>query len=124
MNKQFTIFDVSSSVGDTDPVSPTNQLGDTEKPGLQRYLARGKPKLKDPAVHISTYSPNGRKTQYFRLNYRHPVTGKPSSTHIPGGNIKARLARYRVRELQAMIDRGASLGEIMAAITDYAGGGK
>ena len=118
MSKQLTIFD---AVGDKGSVSPTNQLGDTKKQAIERYLARGQtPKLKpaiEPAISIKEYSPNGRKTKYFRLDYR--IGKKVKSIHIPGGNIRAKLAQYRAKELQAMIDRGAALGEILAAVETF-----
>ena len=41
--------------------------------------------------------------------------------HIPGGNVNSTLATYRAKELQEMIDRGAKLNEVLAAITDYRG---
>jgi len=123
-NKQLTIFDALETIKNSKKVSPTNCVGDTENQALQRYLAKRHSKLKDPAVHISAYSPNGRKTKYFRLNYRDSSTRKPKSIHIPGGNITAKLAIDRVRELQDMIDRGAAQAEIIAAVQDYTGGGK
>ena len=118
MNKQLTIFD---AVGDSDHVSPTNELGDTKKQAIERYLARAETKqmskTEEPGISIEEYCPNGRKTKYFRLKYR---IGKRTITpHIPGGNIHAKLAQYRAKELQKMIDRGASLGEIIAAVETY-----
>ena len=69
---------------------------------------------------IKKYKPNGRKTEYFRLDYR--VKNRVRSIHIPGGNVHANLAQYRVKELQAMINRSAELGEIIAAVQDYRNG--
>lgn len=117
MPKQLTIYDALEAVGDTDHVSPTNELGDTKKQSIERFLARAKPEV---AVCIKKYKPNGRKTEYYRLDYR--VKKRVKSIHIPGGNIHANLTQYRVKELQAMIDRGADLGEIIAAVEDYRNG--
>ncbi|MEM7593720.1 MAG: hypothetical protein AAF383_19785 [Cyanobacteria bacterium P01_A01_bin.83] len=117
MNEQLTIFDVQKVVGDTRSLSPTNQLGDTKRQAIERFLSKSKTKDIDPAIYIKEYSPNGRKTKYFRLDYR--LGKRVKSVHIPGGNVHAKLAQYRARELQAMIDRGAELGEIIAAVQTY-----
>ena len=114
MTKQLTIFD---AVGDSDHVSPTNSVGDIKRQAIERYLSRSKTQDLDPSISIEKYHPNGRKTEYFRLKYR--IGKKTITPHIPGGNIHAKLAQYRVKQLQAMIDRGAELGEIIAAVKTY-----
>ena len=66
---------------------------------------------------ISTYSPNGRQTKYYRLCYR--LKTKVKCVHIRGGNIYSQLATRRAKRLQAMIDRGASIDELFAVIKSY-----
>ena len=112
-NKQLTIFDAG---GDSEQVSPTNPVGDTENQALQRYLGRAKVEF---TACVKQYKPNGRKTEYFRLDYR--VGKKAKSIHIPGGNVHASLAQERAKEIQLMIDRGVELGEIIAAVKTYRG---
>lgn len=114
MSKQLTIFD---AVGDSEPVSPT-ALGDTKKQAMQRYLDRAD----NTACHIEPYNPNGRKTQYYRLKYR--LGRRVKTIHINGGNTSARLANYRKQRLQAMIDRGAELSEVLEQLADFNGGTK
>lgn len=113
-NKQLTIFD---AVGDSDQVSPTNPVGDTDNQALQRYLGRAKVEF---TASVNQYKPNGRKTEYFRLDYR--VGKKAKSIHIRGGNVHAPLAQERAKEIQLMIDRGAKLEEIIAAVKTYRDG--
>ena len=67
MSKQSSLF---SAVGDSDQVSPTNAVGDTKNQALERFLARGNEKVDQPSICIKKYKPNGRKTEYFRLDYR------------------------------------------------------
>ena len=117
MSKQLPLF---QAVGDSDKVSPTNAVGDTKKQAIERFLARGNEKVDQPSICIKKYKPNSRKTEYFRLDYR--VKNRVRSIHIPGGNVHANLAQYRVKELQAMINRSAELGEIIAAVQDYRNG--
>lgn len=111
MKEQLCLF---QPVGDSDQVSPTDELGDTKRQAIQRFLDRAKPNV---IACVKKYKPNGRNTEYFRLDYR--VGKKVKSIHIPGGNVRARLAQYRAKELQKMIDRGAELGEIIAAVETY-----
>ena len=112
-NKQLTIFD---AVGDSDQVSPTKPVGDTENQALERYLGRAKVEF---TVCVKNYKPNGRKTEYFRLDYR--VGKKVKSIHICGGNVHAPLAQERAKEIRLMTDRGAQLEEIIAAVEAYRG---
>ena len=125
MSKQLSLFE---TVGGSDHVSPTDAISDTESASLmnpisehqtqalQRFLEKGK----DPIVCLNTYSPGKRKTEYYRLSYF--LDGKTKHLHIPGGNIRAKLAQYRAKKLQELIDRGAELGEIIAAVETYRGG--
>jgi len=114
MSEQLTIFD---ALGDSDLVSPRNPVGDTKNQALQRYLNHRKI---DPKPLVNKYSPNGRKTKYFRLDYW--VRGKKKSIHIKGGNCSARLANYRANRLQGLIDRGADLSEVLEQLADFNGG--
>ncbi len=113
-NKQLNIFD---AVGDSEQVSPTKPVGDTKNQAFQRYLGRAKVEF---TASVNQYHPNGRKTEYFRLDYR--VVGKRAkSIHICGGNVHASLAQERAKEIRLMIDRGVELGEIIAAVEAYRG---
>lgn len=66
---------------------------------------------------ISTYRPNGRKTEYYRLVYRNGVAVK--AIHIRGGNVNSALAINRAKQLQAMINRGASVRELLDLVNSY-----
>ena len=109
--KQLTIFDAA---GDKTKVSPTKPVGDTKNQAIQRYLDRAKVEF---AASVNQYQPNGRKTKYFRLDYR--VGENAKSIHICGGNVRASLAQERAKEIQLMIDRGVELGEIIAVVKTY-----
>ena len=94
---------------------------------------------KSSKASIGTYSPNGRKTKYYRLCYRtshcraasrrfewsadHSKADcsqtKVRCIHIPGGNIHSQLAKERAEKLQAMIDRGADLSELLNTISEF-----
>ncbi len=115
MSKQLTIF---NAVSDTKSVSLTDPVSDAKRRAISRFLARAK----DHEACVNKYSPGGRKTKYFRLSIRQGK--KIKHFHICGGNVHSKLAQYRAKQLQAMIDRGAELGEIIAAVETYAGGGK
>lgn len=112
MSKQLSLF----AVEDKKTVSSTNAVEDGKRQAIQRYLDRAS---LESAASISTYSPNGRKTEYYRLVYRE--RRKVKAIHIKGGNTRARLARYRARELQKLIDRGADLAEIIEAAKTFNG---
>ena len=60
---------------------------------------------------ISAYSPNDRKTEYFRLVYRDGI--KVKAIHIKGGNVNSPLAINRANQLQEAINRGASIQELL-----------
>lgn len=114
MSEQLRLFEV---VGDKKTVSPTDTVGDAKIQAIQRYLDKGE---KEPTACIEKYHPNGRKAEYYRLKYRQ---GKKVKTiHIPGGSTIAELAQYRAQKLQQMINRGAELGEIIAAVQTYCSG--
>lgn len=111
MSKQLQLFD---DVGDGDGLSPTDVVGDRKIQAIQRYLDRAPT---EPTASVSTYKPSGRKTEYFRLVYR---TGKKVKTiHIRGGNVRSKLAQYRADKLIQMINRGAELDEILAAVRTF-----
>ena len=113
MTKQLTIYD---AISDKESASLMNPISDSQTQALQRFLEKGK----DPIVHVNTYSPGKRKSEYYRLSYF--LDGKTKHLHIPGGNTRAKLAQYRAKKLQELIDRGAELEEIIAAVQTYRGG--
>ena len=113
MAKQLTIYD---AISDTKSASLMNPISDAQTQALQRFLEKGK----DPIVCINTYSPGRRTTEYYRLSYF--LDGKTKHLHIPGGNTLSKLAQYRAGKLQELIDRGAELEEIIAAVETYRDG--
>ena len=126
MSSQLSLFDEEQSsshaksmdkaklcAGDKKAPSPAT-LGDAKKQAIQRYLERTKP---ETSCSVEKYSPNGRKTEYFRLKFRQGR--KTNTVHIKGGNISARLANYRANRLQGMIERGAELTEVLEQLADF-----
>ena len=110
------------SVPDKDLVSGTLFVPDKQtlkRQALERYLERAN---KDPVPHIETYNPGRRNTKYYRLTYR--LGKKVKRIHIKGGSTLSELANYRAKKLQAMIDRGAELAEIIAQLKTFNGGEK
>jgi hypothetical protein len=120
MSEQLCLFE---AVGEKKPVSPTDIVGETKMQAIQRFLDKGvKKEEKEPTASIEKYHPNGKKLEYYRLKYRQ---GKRVRTiHIPGGSTIAELAQYRAKKLQEMINRGAELGEVIAAVKTYRSGAK
>lgn len=125
MNQQLSLFESEGDNGSAsliDPISDTESaslmgfISDAQTQALQRFLEKGK----EPIVCVNTYSPGRRKSEYYRLSYFH--NGKTKHLHIPGGNTLAKLAQYRAGKLQELIDRGADLEEIIAAVETYRGG--
>ncbi len=116
MNEQLCLFEV---VSDKKSVSLTESVSERKRQAIQRFLDKGK---KDVEVCVNTYSPNKRKTKYFRLSYR--VGHKVKHIHIPGGSTIAELARYRAKKLEELIERGAELGEIIAMVHTFRSGQK
>ena len=115
MGKQLSLF----SVSDECSASLTDSVSERKKQAIQRFLNKGK---KESEVCIGTYSPGKRRTKYFRLSYR--LGRKVKHVHIPGGSTNAELARHRVKKLQALINRGADISEILSLVKDYQCGGK
>ena len=111
MSEQLSLFPAAS---DNQPPSLANNDSDAKRKAIQRFLNNGKD---SPIAHVNTYSPSRRQTKYYRLSFR--VDTRMKHIHIPGGSIKAKLAQYRARELMTMIDRGAELPELLAAIQDW-----
>jgi len=103
-----------SSVSDSKERSLTKNVSEQKLAAIQRYLDKAE---KETKYSINTYSPGSRNKKYYRLTYRRGR--KIKHVHLPGGNIKAKLANYRKDKLQEMIDRGAKLDEVLAAIADY-----
>ncbi len=125
MNQQLSLFKSEGEGGSAsliDPISDKgsaslmNSISDSQTQALQRFLEKGK----DPIVCVNTYSPGKRKREYYCLSYF--KDGKTKHLHIPGGNTRAKLAQYRAKKLQELIDRGAELEEIIAAVETYRGG--
>lgn len=114
MTEQLRLFD---AVSDTDSVSLTDSVSEHKQQAIQRYLDRG---VKENDVCVNQYYPGKRATKYFRLSYRQGR--KVKHIHIPGGNTRAKLAQYRAKKLQEMINRGAELAEVIAAVQTYRSG--
>ena len=112
MNQQLSLFKSKRDGGSASLIDP---ISEHQTQALQRFLEKGK----DPIVCVNTYSPGKRKREYYRLSYFY--NGKTRHLHIPGGNTLAKLAQYRAKKLQELIDRGAELGEIIAAVETYRG---
>ena len=122
MNRQLTMFDAKPvGVHDSDRVSGTNFVHDRnilKQQAIERYLNRAKEK--EPVAHIEKYSPGRRNTKYYRLVFR-ISSRRLKRIHIKGGSTISELAEYRRKELQKLIDRGAELAEILAAVHTFNG---
>ena len=108
------------AVPDTRSLSGTDVVHDAKiakQQALERYLDRAN---KDPVPHIETYNPGRRNTKYYRLTFRQGK--KVKRIHIKGGSTISKLANYRAKILQAMIDRGAEFEEILAQLATFNGG--
>lgn len=113
--KQLSIM----GVHDNEPVSGTESVHEhkiAKQKALERYLDRVN---KDPVPHIETYYPGKRATRYYRLCYR--LGKKLKRIHIKGGSTTSELANYRAKIIQAMIDRGADLTEVLAQLATFNG---
>jgi hypothetical protein len=113
MLEQLTIPGFCS---DSDPVSLQNTRSDRKKQAIERYLRQGK---KEPSISVNKYSPGKRKTEYYRVSYQ--LGNRKKHIHLRGGSTIAELANYRASVLQAMIDRGAELSEVLAAVATFNG---
>ena len=132
--EQLLIF--PASVSDRSKASPRNVSSDVQTHTNKRIKSvsdsvsdgvsdtvsdtvsdRSKASLTKPCVN--KYSPAKRKTAYYRLSYR--TDNKVKHIHIRGGNINSSIATRRARQLQTMIDRGATVAELLSAIADYRG---
>lgn len=111
MSEQLSLF---STVSDSKSVSLTNSVSERKQQAIQRFLDSGK---KEHEVCVNTYSPGKRRREYFRLSYR--IGRKVKHVHIPGGSTIAELARYRAKQLQQLIERGAELAEILAMVRTF-----
>ncbi|MEY2833399.1 MAG: hypothetical protein RLZZ574_2658 [Cyanobacteriota bacterium] len=114
MSEQLSVFQVCS---DSDPVSLQNTRSDAKSQAIQRFLNQRK---SEPSICVNTYSPGRRATEYYRLSYQ--WHGKKKHVHIKGGSTIAELATYRAQKLQGLIDRGAELAEVIAAVRTFNGG--
>lgn len=118
MSEQLCLFEADS---DTQSLSLSEFDSDRQikkQQAIQKYLDRAS--HKETTACVSKYSPGKRKTEYYRLSYR--VGLKMKHIHIKGGSTIAELATYRAKVLQAMIDRGAELSEVLAAVATFNGG--
>ncbi|MEO0013994.1 MAG: hypothetical protein RLZZ535_2383 [Cyanobacteriota bacterium] len=122
MSEQLTIFEVCS---DSDPVSLQNTCSDMVKSAsdgkrkaIERYLRQGKKEL---SISVNKYSPGKRATEYYRVSYQ--LGNRKKHIHLRGGSTIAELANYRANVLQAMIDRGAELSKVLAAVATFNSGG-
>ena len=110
--KQLELFSITES--DRSQVSGAAVAPDTKIQALQRFCTRN---LVTP--YVEKYTPARRKVVYYRVSWREGRRMK--HLHIPGGNTNSQLAQYRAKQLQEMIDRGAELEEIVAAVNTYRG---
>lgn len=110
-SKQFSLFPDEGIVSDSNSVSLAN-VSDTKPLAHQYFQKNTKP-------YISTYSPAGRQTNYYRFSYRDGKTVK--HIHIPGGNSASDLVQYRVKRIQGLIDRGLPISKISKLIVSYKG---
>lgn len=116
MTEQLRLFDGAI---DDESVSIADDASEHKRQAIQRFLDRG---AKENDCYVNQYYPGKRATKYFRLSYRQGK--KMKHIHIPGGNTKAELAQYRAKKLEEMINRGAELGEVIAAVQTYRSGAK
>lgn len=118
MSEQLKLFPVTEPRSEDRSVTVSVTERQTAKfKAIQRFLNDGK---SNAIACICKYRPSKRKNNYYyRLSYR--SGNKVKHCHIPGGNVNSELANYRVDKLQAMIERGAEVPELLAAIVDYRG---
>lgn len=115
MSHQLSLFD---AVSDSDLVSITESVSEHKQAAIQRFLNRAET---EHIACVTKYKPGKRKSEYYRLSYRQGK--KIKHIHIRGGSTIAELAIYRANKLQAMIDRGAELAEVIAAVQTFNSGG-
>jgi len=121
MQEQLSLFDSASpkpKSSITKPVIEQKIKVDAEYQSakyqhIQRFLSKT---TKDVIACVGKYKVKG-KHEYFRLSYRH--NGKVKHIHLQGGNTNSKLANYRAEQLRVMIERGAELSEVLAAIDDF-----
>jgi hypothetical protein len=116
MNEQLSIYDVISDNGDP---SLMDSISERKQAAIDRFLKSGE---HQPIACINSYSPGRRNKKYYRLSYFQ--NRKTKHVHVPGGNVNSQLANYRAGKLQEMINRGAELDELLAALVTYRGGGE
>ena len=111
MDEQLSLFPDAS---DNKSVSLAENDSDAKSKAIQRFLTQGHD---SPIAHVNTYSPGRRQAEYYRLSFR--VGTRMKHVHIPGGSTSANLAQVRVKRLLTMINFGADLEELLAAIADW-----
>jgi hypothetical protein len=100
-------------------LSLQTERSDAKKQAIQRFLSKGK---KDPSVSVNKYSPGRRSTEYYRVSFE--WLGKKKHIHLKGGNTRSKLAIYRAEQLTQLIERGAELEEVIAAVSTFNSGGE
>lgn len=119
MHEQLKLFSVEDDYFLS--ASSVRSVSDTElKASLtnsQTVANKEIERVSDRSASINKYSPGKRKTEYFRLSYRNG--SKIKHVHIRGGNVSSALARNRVKQLTNMINRGASIQELIRLIANY-----
>ncbi len=103
---------------DCETESITESVIDQKRAIIQRYLDRA---ATEAQCSVNEYQKSRSKKKYFRLSWREGK--KTKHLHVPGGNVNAILAQYRARKLRELIDRGAKLEEVIAAVQTYAQSG-
>ena len=121
MSKQLSLFNAdietqSVSISEIDSDDQTV----AKQEAIQRYLDS---KEKDYQCCVTKYSSGSSSREYYRLSYRISKR-RMKHIHICGGSIISELATYRAKKLEAMIDRGAELEEVIAAVRTFNSGQK
>lgn len=122
MLRQLSLFDFADyiekvSEKSSDTSSITNSVSEAKMTALKRFLTR---RAKDAQCSVNQYRSGGSDNKiYWRVSWRDG--NRIKHIHISGGNIYSKLANYRARKLQEMIDRGAELREVIAAVQTYRG---
>lgn len=113
-SKQLALFETVSDT-DTKKVSLTESVSERQSAAIARFLGSSHQTI----ACITTYSPGRRKKEYYRLSFR--LGRRIKHVHIRGGNANSELVLYRVEVLQAMIDRGAEIEELLAQLSTFNG---
>ena len=121
MTRQLSLFGDDSAI-ESKSVSIALTASERQKlkqEAIQRFLDTGE---KENIPHVNIYHVRGTKNRYYRLSYR--SAGKMKHLHIPGGNVLSKLAQYRAKKLNQLIDRGCDLDEAIAMVQYFRSGGE